>query len=150
MTDAVLTKPKGKTWDFGIAEDGGIDTESFFDTSMLTAIYEEKRASESEVPRPELRRGWIGNESLSFERGSKIWLYHQARVNRTTINGINNEANKSFTEQLVDPGYALSVSTDVIVSRDKLTLLAEIQRPDGQIIQRLLPLWDRSGVTETG
>jgi len=149
MTDAILVRPKGKTWDFTIASDGGIETESFFDTAILTSLYEEKRASSSEVERPELRRGWIGNESTpDFERGSKLWLFSQSRLTRSVINGIISAANEALA-WLVEQDYALSVTSDVELSNGTVNLLIRLERPDGQIDKRLLPLWDRSGITET-
>jgi len=149
MTDAVLIRPKDKTWDFSIASDGGIETESFFDTAILTSLYEEKRASESEVERPELRRGWIGNESTpDFERGSKLWLYSQSRLTRSVINGIISAANESLA-WLVTDDHALSITSDVELSNGTVSLLIQIERPDGQIEKKLLPLWNRSGITET-
>jgi len=149
MTDAILVRPKNKTWDFTIAADGGIETESFFDTAILTSLYEEKRASSSEVERPELRRGWIGNESTpDFERGSKLWLFSQSRLTRSVINGIISAANEALA-WLVEQDYALSVTSDVELSNGTVNLLIQLERPDGQIDKRLLPLWDRSGITET-
>jgi len=149
MTDAVLNRPKGKTWDFSIAENGDAETESFFDTAILVSVYEEKRASESEVERPELRRGWIGNESTpDFERGSKIWLYYQSRLTRSVINGIISAANECLA-WLINEDYALRVVSDIDLSNGSVNLLIQTQRPNGQIDKRLLPLWDRSGITET-
>lgn len=148
MTDAVLNKPEGGVWDFDIAEDGDVLVSDFFDTAILVQLKEEKRASSSEVERPENRRGWIGNDP-AFERGSKIWLYEQSRLTRTVINKIIAAANESLGE-FVKRGFALKVFTeltDVIFQQGAVFLRAQIQRPNGEVTIALVKLWDNSGIT---
>lgn len=147
MTDAVLSRTPGKVVDFTVGSDGDIEQADFFDTALLVSIFEEKRASASEVALPELRRGWIGNESLEgFERGSKIWLYEQARLNRDTINSIRSAAAVAL-QWLIDEGYAERIAVDVGLTVDSVSLIVVVTRPDSVTIRRELFLWNNSGVT---
>ncbi len=148
MSDAVLSRPENGHFDFSIDENGDILQADFFDTAILVSVYEEKRASSSEVQLPEQRRGWIGNESITnFERGSKIWLYEQSRLTREVINNIINAANESLA-WLVSDGFAVGVASDVNLKKGRVFLNITIQRPASITTQKELFLWDNSGVTE--
>lgn len=148
MSDAILSRPENGHFDFSIAENGDILQADFFDTAILISIYAEKRASQSEVSLPELRRGWIGNESLvDFEIGSKIWLYEQSRLTRDVMNNIINAANESLA-WLISDGFAIDVVSDVNRKKGKVFLNITIQRPESITTEKELFLWDNSGVTE--
>lgn len=148
MSDALLVRNKEGYLDFTIAENGDIEQRDFLDTSIMVSVYENRRASSSEVDLPELRRGWIGNESTpDFERGSKIWLYEQARLNTTTINNIIAAANEAL-QWLIDQEFAISVQSDVNLKNGQVFLLIKLQRPDSTTIKQELFLWDNSGITE--
>lgn len=143
-TDAVLSD---LVYDLQIATNGDIQTADFFDTSILMSLYCERRATSSEVPESERRRGWIGNESTpGFEIGSKLWLYEQARVTRTTLNGVES-AVLSGLQWMVDDGIATNVSTAATLSSGKITIEAIIERPSSQVDRRYYELWQGSGVT---
>lgn len=148
MSDALLVRNKEGYLDFTIAENGDIEQRDFLDTGIMVSVYENRRASSSEVDLPELRRGWIGNESTpDFERGSKIWLYEQARLNTTTINNIIAAANEAL-QWLIDQEFAISVQSDVNLKNGQVFLLIKLQRPDSTTIKQELFLWDNSGITE--
>ena len=148
MSDAVLVKNAEGIYDFTIAENGDINQADFFDTSMLVSILERARASSSEVELPELREGWIGNISTpGFERGSKVWLYSQSRLNREVINNIETAANDALA-WLIDQSYAVDVASDVDLKNGKVFLIIKVQRPNSVTISSELFLWDNSGVTE--
>lgn len=84
-TDVVLNLDKGYH-DISFTTDGDIATASSLDTLIRMSILEEVRATRFEIPEANLRRGWIGNESLNgFEQGSKAWLFDQERVTGTTL-----------------------------------------------------------------
>ena len=89
--DVVIARNSSGVFDISFDSEGDIETNDFLDTSLLRTIYGERRALPSEVPTPELRRGWIGNDTRDFEDGSKVWLYEQAKLNSTTINGVKDE-----------------------------------------------------------
>ena len=148
MSDAVLTRDAEGIYDFSIAENGDLTQADFFDTSMLVSILERARASSSEVELPELREGWIGNISTpGFERGSKVWLFGQSRLNREVMNNIESAANESL-QWLIDEGYAVDVASDVDFREGSVFLIIRVQRPNSVTINRELFLWENSGVTE--
>jgi len=148
MSDALLNRPEGGFFDFSIASDGDIRTVDFFDTTILTSIYEEKRASSTEVELPELRRGWIGNESTpNFERGSKVWLYSQSRLTGGILNKISAASNEGL-QHLVDDGFAVSVQSIASQKNGEVKLNITTQRPNSVTERRELFLWDNSGITE--
>lgn len=69
--------------------DGDYTTTTFLDTAVYMSLYIDKRASSSEVPNPQLRRGWWGNKVSAYPNydiGSKFWLLQQARLNQDTLN----------------------------------------------------------------
>jgi len=146
-TDAVLTK-NGRIaglYDFSLTDDGDILTEDFFDTAILMSIFCEKRAADSEVPVSHLRRGWQGNESTpGFEIGSKIWLFHQARIDRNTLNGINSAADESL-QWMIDDNITISVRSESVFEDDAINLETEIERPNSKVEHRYFELWQNSG-----
>ena len=147
MSDAVLSRIEGGKFDFTIAANGDIEQADFLDTAILVSIYENKRATRSEVQLPQNREGWIGNESTpDFERGSKIWLYEQAKLTQEVINAIESAANESLA-WLIGDGLAVSVNSDVRPKNGRIILTITIERPQSIVIQRELFLWDNSGVT---
>ena len=84
--DAKLVEIGGGLYDIQLGDDGDILTEDAFDTAIIVSIFSDRRADESEALIPEMRRGWIGNESTpGIEIGSKLWLYEQARLTRTIL-----------------------------------------------------------------
>jgi len=148
-TDAVLTK-EGRVpglFDFSLTDDGDILTEDFFDTAILMSFYCERRAASSEVPNSRDRRGWIGNESTpGFEIGSKIWLYEQARITRTTINGLVDAANDSL-QWMIDDDIAISKSASATPTTDSIGLTVDIVRPNSEVERRFFELWQNTGLS---
>ncbi len=144
-TDAVLTISEDTgLYDFNIDENGDIETDDFFDTSILYSLFGEKRASQDEVVDAQRRRGWIGNGE-DFENGSKIWLLRQARLTRETLNRIEDEAKKSL-QWLVDDDFAVSIDEAVAtVSKGRVLLTITIRRSRDVIIRKSFELWQNTG-----
>ena len=144
-TDAVLTRQIQNAYDFSIASNGDILTDDFFDTSILIALFTDKRATAEEMPVTQLRRGWIGDESNAdgFEGGSKIWLYEQAKLTRDTLNGLATEA-KNALIYFVEDNIAISVlsSADLIAGVPTLTIT--ITRPNSRVDRRFFELWNNT------
>jgi phage gp46-like protein len=147
-TDAVLTiDPITKYYDINIATSGDIETDDFFDTSLLYSIFGERRASPDEMVDAPLRRGWIGNlvNENGFENGSKIWLFRQARITRTNLNRIQDEALKSL-QWLVEDNYATSIDQVIAsVVNGKVTLDITIRRSRDKVVRRFYELWENTG-----
>ena len=121
-----------------------IETEDFFDTSILYSIFGERRASSDEVVEPQRRRGWIGN-GPDFENGSKLWLYEQARLTRDILNRIEDEARKSL-EWLVGEGFAVSIdNVTASVANGRVGLNIEIRRSRDKVDRKFFELWENTG-----
>lgn len=136
------------TVDFDISfdTDGDILTDDFFDTSLLYSLLGERRADPSEVVEPQLRRGWIGSENKDFENGSKLWLFEQARVTRSNLNRIEDEARKAL-QWLVDDGFVVSVDeVTATVKNGKITLEIVIRRSRSKVERRFFTLWQNTGL----
>jgi phage gp46-like protein len=128
--------------DISFGSDGDILTADQLDTAILMSLQCERRASASEMPLPELRRGWIGNVSTpGFEMGSKLWLYEQARVTRTTLNGLETEAMVGL-QWLIDDGLAVNIT----VSSSINGIEGILQRPNSQTQTFFYNLWEGTGV----
>lgn len=143
--DAILSVQNG-VYDISINSEGDIATADFFDTALEMSIHCERRATASEVPQSHRRRGWIGNESTpGFEIGSKMWLYQQSRLTRTTLNGIET-AVRNGLQWLVDDGYAVNVEPSVNLKDGVVTLIIKIFRTSSPVELRQFKLWDNTGV----
>lgn len=143
--DAVLTL-KGSFYDINFDSTGDIETADFLDTSIIMSLLTDARASDSEMPIPQNRRGWIGDEDdPSFNSGSKIWLYEQARLTRTTMNGVGDAAESSL-QWLLDEDIALEQTVSTFLSGNSgLNVLIETQRPNSEVESRSFPLWENTG-----
>lgn len=145
--DAVLFEQPGGIYDIGIAPDGDIATEDAFNTYILVALLTDARADASEVLPSERRRGWIGNEHTpGFEIGSKLWLFEQARLSRTTLTSIENEAVRAL-QSLVDDDLAVAIrGAEAEIDGPGVNLTILILRDNAVVEKRLSDLWNNTGV----
>lgn len=146
-TDAVLALTPAGYYDMQIGPDGDILTAEFWDTAILYSLFGERRADPDEMVQPERRRGWIGNSQFDppFENGSKLWLLDQARITRTTLNRLQDEAAKGL-QWFVDDGLAVSVDTPVATfQQGRVVLDVTIRRSRDQVIRRFFTLWENTG-----
>lgn len=145
--DAVLRKDNEGIYDISIDGNGDIETKDSFDTLILMSLFCEQRASESEVPEPQRRRGWIGNESTpGFEIGSKIWLFEQSRIDRNTLNGIETAADQAIENEMINDNIADSVSSRATTTKNgTISLEVLITRPNSQVEKRFFELWENTG-----
>ena len=144
-TDAVLRiDPTSGLYDINLDENGDIESADFFDTSILYALYGEKRAGPEEVSSPEFRRGWIGN-GPDFENGSKLWLLSQSRLTRDTLNRIEDEVRKTL-QHLVDEGFAVSISlANATLKNGSVVLDITINRSPDKVDRKFFTLWENTG-----
>lgn len=142
--DAVLALVNG-VYDIQIDSEGDILTEDFFDTALLMSLFAERRALDSEMPDPQLRRGWIGNESTpDFENGSKLWLHEQARVTRTTLNEIETII-LSGLQWLVDDNLVVKIEVNAGISNGGIAVNILIERIGSPVEKRYFELWNNTG-----
>lgn len=143
--DFKMTRDIEGIYDFTISETGDFETEDSFDTAILYSLLGERRAADSEVQRPNLRRGWIGNEFNEYENGSKLWLFYGARVDRDTLNGVQNEGLNGL-EWMITDGVATNVTAEGTLSGGTVGLTIDIVRPSSEVERRFIDLWDNTGL----
>lgn len=144
-TDAVLNiNETTQIYDLQIDSVGDITTDDFFDTSLLYSLFGHRRAASNEVIEPQLRRGWIGN-GPDFENGSKIWLLEQARLTKSNLNRLEDEAEKAL-QWLVDDDLAVSIDkVEASISLGKVILDITIRRSRDRVSRRFFTFWGNTG-----
>ena len=144
-TDVLLNQDKGY-FDFEWTENGDLSTCESLDTMIWMCLFEEKRATSSEVDRPEFRRGWSGNESTpDFEIGSKIWQYSQERITGTLLTSLRTDI-RAALQPLIDIAKAESVEVDKpTAKKDGVYVNITIKRSPTEIEKRFFRLWDNTG-----
>lgn len=136
----------GDYYDLAIGSDGDFVKTNSFDTALLLSIFCERRASETEVPEPSRRRGWIGNFNNPVEYGSKLWLLYQARLTNSTVNRARDYLQQCL-QWLVDFGYLRSVVVTTERNDDLTGVIAQIrlERFNSEVEYLNYTLWENTG-----
>ena len=145
ITDLKITQSPSGTFDLSLSESGDFETVNSLDSSILYAIYGERRASDSEVPISQYRRGWIGNEGEDFENGSKLWLFEQSRITLTVLSDISKVANESLDYLVVD-GFCNKVQTNAFLENQIVKLRIQIFISPSEVETRVFELWKNTGI----
>ncbi len=138
--DADLTS----NYDIQFNAEGDIKTVESFETALLMSFFCERRAQSSEVLESHRRRGWIGNSS-DFENGSKLWLYEQSRVTRSTLTAIETAVTNGL-QWLVDDGLVVKIEVIAVLKNSNITLTITIERPNSKVDRRYYDLWQNTGL----
>jgi len=134
-------------YDIDFGPDGDFVLDDSFDTSLYMSVLAEKRANESEVPRSDLRRGWIGNlfsDTQDFEIGSKLWLLDQSRrtdLTLTRAQGFVSEGVQWYKDQ----GHAAKTKTTSSFTQNGVRVNAEIFRKNDIVNAKSFDLWEETG-----
>ena len=137
--DAILYVDEG--YDIHFDTQGDIETADQLDTALLMSLFCERRAADSEMPVPELRRGWIGNVATpGVEIGSKLWLYEQARMTLSTLNGVTAEALAGLN-WLVEDKVAVSIKANTTIAG----LTVNLERANSEVSTQFYKLWEGTG-----
>lgn len=132
-------------YDLQVGEDGDVVTEDQFETAVLVSLFSDRRAEPSQVPRPELRRGWVGDlQTPGDPIGSTLWLLEQSRLTGSTANAARDAAQVSL-QWLVDDDFATAVATRSVVGADSLLLFVDVSKPNSQTESFAVALWERTG-----
>lgn len=145
--DIKLFRDQHNCYDIDINEDGDIAQEFGYDTAILLSLFMEMRASTSEQPVPELRRGWWGNlnnNDQTDEWGSKIWLHNQARSTTEAL-----EANIGFAQQslnwMIEDSHCQSITFDGRLTLEGQALDGIFKVSPDEIETRNFNLWEFTG-----
>jgi len=87
-----IFKDDDEIWDICFNETGDFVNEDSYDTDIEMSLFTYARADASQVPEPQNRRGWFGDQFstlVDFRLGSLLWLLEQARNTIVTAsNGV--------------------------------------------------------------
>lgn len=133
-------------------ENGDFQMTEGFDTSLIVSLFADARASSSQIPRAELRRGWWGNQFSAdfpeFEIGSKLWLLSQSRNIQDTLNSAIDFA-KNALQWLVTNNHAKSINVtgafinDGTIGGIRLTIV--IDRGSSITETKYYDIWNNTG-----
>lgn len=144
-TDVVLDISNGY-YDITFNDEGDINTAEHLDTAILMSIFGEARATESEIPQAQLRRGWIGNESTpGFDYGSKAWQFEQERLTATNLADLGPIVHNSL-QWLVTDQIAERVEVEnPFIRSGKVCIRINLYRDGSQVDSRFYELWENTG-----
>ncbi len=143
-TDVKITQQTDNSFDIAFSANGDFETVEGFDTALQMSILSEMRATEDEVPVPQYRRGWIGNEDNDFPIGSTIWLYDQARRTQTTLNDIESAAQVA-TQWFLDENLVDEIEATTTFFTDGIALEVKFTIKDRPTEINLFNLWELTG-----
>lgn len=142
----LLVEKGPEFYDISFASDGDFATTDGLDTAIDMSLLEERRALASEVPVATRRRGWWGNQfgdKIGFEIGSKLWLFHQARLTPDVVAKMRDAANDALI-WLAEDNIAIDVNSDVRVVSGTVRLEIQLTRPNSQVEFRFYDLWNNT------
>jgi len=142
MADILLNNDDKTYYDFNII-DGDFELTTGFETALLMSLFCEKRADASEMPAPELRRGWWGNTMLGYENyeiGSKLWLLEQARKDSSSLNLSKTYAQDGLQWLIID-GHAQAIKTDASFTIGGIDIEIEIKISLNEILISSYKFW---------
>jgi phage gp46-like protein len=140
----VMLVDMGNYYDFNPDANGDITTEDSFEASIITSLLVDKRASIDEMLIPEKRRGWIGSLGSQHEIGSKLWLYHQARLTDDILLRIESECYSSCKHFITD-GLIKEISVKSEIDGDVVSVEITFKRFTGKTDSRYFDLWNNTG-----
>lgn len=144
-TDVVLNDDKGY-YDFSWTVDGDISTGETLDTAILMSIFNEARATGSEVPEPERRRGWLGNQSTEgFEQGCKAWEFEQERLRGSVLADLSVVVRNGL-QWIIDEDIAVSVTVgNAKIINNAATIEVALGRSGSEVEKKIYQLWQNTG-----
>ena len=143
--DVLVARDERGLFDLTINEDGDFTQTQGFDTALVMSLGCERRADASEVLRPELRRGWFGNElnDDGFQIGSKLWLLDQARLTQSTFNSAIDYAKKA-TEWMIDEFRLDDVKVSGLFTNNGISLIINLERSNSVTESLSFELWEHT------
>lgn len=131
-------------YDTTFGADGDFTMTDGAETAILMSVYCEQRAEASQMPIPQMRRGWWGNELAQvtgYQQGSLLWLLSQARADIDTLNLGANYLRQGF-QWMVDDALLKDVSVTGILLAKGARYSVKLTRIDGQTETRYYDLWE--------
>jgi phage gp46-like protein len=130
-------------WDVTFTN-GDLTSTNNLDTAVLMSLYTDVRASNSEVPEIQRRRGWWGNivsNYPDYQIGSKLWLLYQARLNQDTLNLVKTYIYNCLS-WMIDDGFitGINVATEA-TSNEGILILITLSISQNIVYNNEFQLW---------
>jgi phage gp46-like protein len=129
-------------------ENGDIKKCSGFDTAIIVSLLTDARASETQISRPEDRKGWIAN-LMSIVKGRQLgghlWLLDQRRLTQESLNLSIDYARKSLAWMLEDGIIKKIEVSGEIVPLKGIELQIRLIALDGTTSSQYVKLWGATG-----
>ncbi|UCF50246.1 MAG: phage GP46 family protein [Thermoplasmatales archaeon] len=145
--DIALEKNSSGYYDIDFNSKGDFVLTDGLDTAIRMSVLCEKRADESEVIKPEYRRGdWSNelNEVDGYEVGSKFWLLDSARTNEESIN-IGVDAINDGLQWMIDDLLIKSVEAVGNLTSRGVTFTVEVDQIDDRVNTFLFDAFESTG-----
>ena len=130
-------------FDISFDDNGDMNYDDTFDTSVNCAVLTDGRADKTEVSLVENQRGTIVDLFTKVRNGSKLWLLEQARADLSSKNRAIDYA-KNALQYLVDEGYCKNVLVDGSLKREGITLVITIEALNGVFDKYRYDAWNKS------
>lgn len=139
---------KNRYYDISFDTDGDFLLTEGFETAILMSMFCERRASASEVPNIESRRGWWGNKVGNidnYEIGSKLWLLVQSRRDTNALNLIKSYITDGFQWMLED-NYIDSLKVDSMFIVDGISVNITMTRLNNIVFSNAYEIWNNTNL----
>jgi len=141
--DLKLARSDDGGYDLIIGDFGDFTATEGLDTTVLSSILSDARASVNEVALAQFRGGWLGNlvpVEINRELGSLLWVLEQRRRTTENLNLSIDAVQKSLT-WLIDQDVAKSVEVTGILKGEGAILTVIITSLSGEVDSIYVPLW---------
>lgn len=135
MTDWKLTFNADRSIEYSDLHWDGttFETHDGLENLILTSLFIDARADEDEVPSPNDRRGFIGDEILGITLGSKLWLLDRAK-NMQEARVLAEQYVDNALQWMIDDGIFKSVETTALKQgTNRIRISSKLEAPDGDI-----------------
>lgn len=128
-------------------ENGALAVDSGLETSVLISLFTDARVSDDELPDGLTdKRGWWGDLFSNIEGdkiGSKLWTLSRAKIELTTLAGIENFVVEALN-WMIEDGVATSIDVNASYDEFNRAIVAiNINRPQGDEPNRFDFFWNQ-------
>lgn len=131
-----------------VVENGDFKAQPGMDTAIWVSVYTDARASDSQVLRPELQRGWMGNlvsDVPDRQLGGLLWLLEQRRLTQDNANSAAAYVRACLNWMIEDVLLKKIDVTGEIVPLQGIAVTVILTSPKGDSRSHYIPLWEITG-----
>lgn len=141
----MLYDEKKGYYDISFTDNGDLQRDETFDTSINCALLTDGRADETEVKYVELQRGTIVDlfTPNNNRNGSKLWLLEQSRIDLSAKNRARDYA-KNCLQFLKDNNFVKDISVDAKLTEKGIELYISFERFSGVFDKYRYDAWNKS------